>query len=100
MDSASGVGGGVADRNSDECIDEGGEALLPRGIEVGAGAVDGLGQGQGEGEWETGGSLPEDPLLEAFFPRGTELHDQLFFRVGDGPGDILPFNERVSEARY
>ncbi|CAN0078724.1 unnamed protein product, partial [Sphacelaria rigidula] len=33
----------------------------------------------------------------AFFPRGTELHDQLFFRVGDGPGDILPFNERVLE---
>ena len=61
------------------------------GEEVGAGA--------GAGGVEAGEDLPDDPLLEEFFPRGSRLYETLFFRVGDGRGEVLPFRERVRDAR-
>lgn len=51
---------------------------------------------------EEGGGLPDNPLLEEFFPRGGRLHEALFYRVSGGGGrdgrgeeKTLPFNERV-----
>lgn len=53
------------------------------------------GTGVGGEGWQRGGSLPEDPRLVEFYPIGTSMHERLFFKVGDGVGDIVPFNERV-----
>lgn len=60
--------------------------------------LEGRGERRGfENGAEMVGDLPDDPLLEAFFPQGCgRLHEALFFRVGERPGEVLPFNERVS----
>lgn len=77
-------------------------------------------EGVAEGEWgrrrrgrggeeESDELWPENPLLEAFFPRGCRLHEALFFRIGSGCCDghgkrgrerVLPFNERVSQRSF
>lgn len=81
------------------------------------GRVKGKGEGKGKEEGkeerkkpkqrprgsEAGGGLllpllPDNPLLEAFFPRGGRLHEALFYRVGGGgrgTEKTLPLNERV-----
>lgn len=75
-------------------------------------AEGGGGGGRGDrGPWDQrgggggggGARLPDNPLLEEFFPRGGRLHEALFYRVGGGGGGrdgvgeetTLPFNERV-----
>lgn len=40
---------------------------------------------------------PDNPLLEEFFQRDSEMHNTLFFRFGEK--EFLPFNERVSSSR-
>lgn len=41
---------------------------------------------------------PDNPLLETFFRRDSEMHNALFFRFGEEDEEFLPFNERVSSS--
>lgn len=42
---------------------------------------------------------PDNPLLEEFFQRDSEMHNTLFFRFGEKDEEFLPFNERVRDAQ-
>lgn len=81
------LGGGTLARPAWGCSLPGGETVSPPLPGEGAGVP----RGQRGGEERL---LPDNPQLEAFFPRGSRLHDSLFFRVGGG-GVVVPFNERV-----